>query len=87
MSQYLKYFILIFSLSLINVSCDSSKSKKPKIFESPDGGKTIFHRDFGSAPLSRTTYENVYGYHPQELLIKKILPIDVFYKLFRSEKV
>ena len=31
MSQYLKYFILIFSISLINVSCDSSKSKKPKI--------------------------------------------------------
>ena len=23
-----------------------------------------------------------YGYHPQELLINKILPIDVFYKLF-----
>ena len=66
---------------------DQSAFKKPKIFESPDGGKTIFHRDFGSAPLSRTTYENVYGYHPQELLIKKILPIDVFYKLFRSEKV
>ena len=31
MSQYLKYFILIFTVSLINVSCDSSKSKKPKI--------------------------------------------------------
>tara|TARA_B100000035_G_scaffold103833_1_gene88176 strand:- start:894 stop:1103 length:210 start_codon:yes stop_codon:yes gene_type:complete len=58
-----------------------------KIFESPDGGKTVFERDMGSAPLSRTPYEKVYGYHPQELLIKKILPIDVFYKLFRSEKV
>ena len=66
---------------------DQSAFKKPKIFESPDGGKTIFHRDFGSAPLSRTPYEKLYGYHPQELLIKKILPIDVFYKLFGSEKV
>ena len=31
MAHNLKYFILIFSVSLINVSCDSSKSKKPKI--------------------------------------------------------
>jgi len=32
-----------------------------------------------------TTGERLYGYHPQELLTNKILPIDVFYKLFRSE--
>ncbi len=35
----------------------------------------------------KTAYEKLYGYHPQELLIKKILPIDVFYKLFGSEKM
>ena len=63
---------------------------KPKIFESPDGGKTVYERDFqlpGPQPLSKrklikTTGEKVFGYHPQELLINKILPIDVFYKLF-----
>tara|TARA_B100001057_G_scaffold116794_1_gene115317 strand:- start:1601 stop:1903 length:303 start_codon:yes stop_codon:yes gene_type:complete len=30
----------------------------------------------------KSTYEKLYGYYPQELLTKKILPIDVFYKLF-----
>ena len=28
----------------------------------------------------------VYNYHPQDLLLKKILPPDVFYKLFKSEE-
>ena len=36
---------------------------------------------------NKTTGEKLYGYHPQELLTKKILPPDVFYKLFRSEKI
>ena len=57
---------------------------KSKIFESPDGGKTVYEREFNSPHSSRklTTGEKVYGYHPQELLTAKILPIDIFYKLF-----
>ena len=59
---------------------------KPKIYESPDGGKTVYEREFNSPHSSRkiikTTGEQLYGYHPQELLTKKILPIDIFYKLF-----
>lgn len=47
----------------------------PKIFESPDGGKTVYRRDFGSNIREKVI-------HPQELLTKKILPIDIFYKLF-----
>tara|TARA_Y200000002_G_scaffold380535_1_gene392237 strand:+ start:1264 stop:1581 length:318 start_codon:yes stop_codon:yes gene_type:complete len=31
---------------------------------------------------NKTTGEKLFGYHPQELLTSKILPIDVFYKLF-----
>ena len=31
---------------------------------------------------NKTTGEKLFGYHPQELLTNKILPIDVFYKLF-----
>ena len=27
---------------------------KPKIYESPDNGKTIYERDFGSDPSTRT---------------------------------
>lgn len=54
---------------------------KPKIYESPDGGKTVFERDFFAPHTDRRLY------HPQELLTKKILPPDVFYKLFRSEKI
>jgi phage baseplate assembly protein W len=50
----------------------------PKIFESPDGGKTIYQRDFGSSIREKIL-------HPQELLTKKILPIDVFYKLFGKQ--
>ena len=57
-----------------------------KIFESPDGGKTVFERDMGDDYTKRkqvkTTGEKVFGYHPQELLTNKILPIDIFYKLF-----
>ena len=57
-----------------------------KIFESPDGGKTVFERDMGDdytkRKLVKTTGEKVFGYHPQELLTSKILPIDIFYKLF-----
>ena len=56
-----------------------------KIFESPDGGKTIYERELGQPHDTRkkiTTGEKVFGYHPQELLTSKILPIDVFYKLF-----
>ncbi len=49
-----------------------------KIFESPDGGKTVFERDMGSDQRREIT-------HPQQLLIRKILPIDVFYKLFKKE--
>ena len=59
-----------------------------KIYESPDGGKTVFERDIGQPHKTRrkiTTGEKLYGYHPQELLTAKILPIDVFYKLFRSK--
>ena len=60
-----------------------------KIFESPDGGKTVFERDMGDdytkRKLVKTTGEKLYGYHPQELLTSKILPIDIFYKLFRSK--
>jgi hypothetical protein len=52
-------------------------SSNPKIYESPDGGKTVYERDFGSSQSSRKII-----YHPQELLTKKILPIDIFYKLF-----
>ena len=73
---------------------DQSAFKKPKIFESPDGGKTVYERDFhmpGPQPLSqrkliKTTGEKLYGYHPQELLTNKILPIDVFYKLFGQKQ-
>jgi len=59
-----------------------------KIYESPDGGKTVFERDMGQPHNTRrqlTTGEKLYGYHPQELLTAKILPIDIFYKLFRSK--
>ena len=35
-----------------------------------------------SGNLKKTAGERLYGYHPQELLTKKILPIDIFYKLF-----
>ena len=49
-----------------------------KIFKSPDGGKTVFERDMGSDLRREIT-------HPQQLLIRKILPIDVFYKLFKKE--
>ena len=34
----------------------------------------------------KTVGERLYGYHPQELLTKKILPIDIFYKLFGQTK-
>jgi len=50
----------------------------PKIFESPDGGKTVYRRDFGSNIREKVI-------QPQELLTKKILPIDVFYKLFGKQ--
>jgi hypothetical protein len=50
----------------------------PKIFESPDGGKTVYQRDFGSSIREKVI-------HPRELLTKKILPIDVFYKLFGKQ--
>ena len=50
----------------------------PKIFESPDGGNTVYQRDFGSSIREKVI-------HPQELLTKKILPIDVFYKLFGKQ--
>tara|TARA_Y100000389_G_scaffold181610_1_gene197422 strand:+ start:3008 stop:3181 length:174 start_codon:yes stop_codon:yes gene_type:complete len=50
----------------------------PKIFESPDGGKTVYQRDFGSSIRKKVI-------HPRELLTKKILPIDVFYKLFGKQ--
>ena len=53
---------------------------KPKIYESPDGGKTVYERDFNSPHSERRLIT-----HPQELLTKKILPIDIFYKLFRSK--
>ena len=33
-------------------------------------------------PFQRKQKKTAYGYHPQELLVKKILPVDVFYKLF-----
>tara|TARA_A100001388_G_C28545059_1_gene392093 strand:+ start:353 stop:571 length:219 start_codon:yes stop_codon:yes gene_type:complete len=59
-----------------------------KIFESPDSGKTVFERDIGQPHDTRkklTTGEKIYGYHPQELLTAKILPIDIFYKLFGKE--
>ena len=61
-----------------------------KIFESPDGGKTVFERDIGDDYTKRkqvkTTGEKLYGYYPQELLTNKILPIDVFYKLFGQKQ-
>lgn len=87
-----------------------------KIYESPDGGKTVYERDFGSSPkdrkqissedddktypfredvpadlwgkpiVNKTIGEKVFGYHPQELLTNKILPIDVFYKLFGQKQ-
>jgi hypothetical protein len=50
---------------------------KNKIFESPDGGKTVFEREIGKPHNTRKQIR-----HPQELLTKKLLPIDVFYKLF-----
>ena len=56
-----------------------------KIYESPDGGKTVYERDFGSSIVNRvkiSPVEKIYGSHPQNLLINKILPIDIFYKLF-----
>lgn len=31
---------------------------------------------------TKTVGEKLYGYHPQELLKSKVLPIDIFYKLF-----
>ena len=61
-----------------------------KIYESPDGGKTVYERDFykphSQRKLVKTTGEKVFGYHPQELLTNKILPIDVFYKLFGQKQ-
>lgn len=30
-----------------------SDLKTPKIYESPDGGKTVYSRDFGSDPATR----------------------------------
>ena len=69
---------------------DQSPFKKPKIFESPDGGKTVYERDFykpySQRKLVKTTGEKLYGYHPQELLTNKILPIYVFYKLFGQKQ-
>lgn len=50
---------------------------KPKIFESPDGGKTVYEREFGSNTRKEIK-------HPQELLTKKILPPDIFYKVFSN---
>jgi hypothetical protein len=35
------------------------KMKDAKIYESPDGGKTIYQRDFGQDPRERTLVENV----------------------------
>ena len=35
------------------------KMKGSKIFESPDGGKTIYQRDFGQDPRERTLVEDV----------------------------
>lgn len=71
---------------MIDPKHDQSPFKKSKIFESPDGGKTVFERDIGDdhtkRKLVKTTGEKLYGYHPQELLTAKILPIDIFYKLF-----
>ena len=66
---------------------DQSAFKDKKIYESPDGGKTVYSRNFGSNHRRELTGgEKVFGYHPQELLTNKILPIDVFYKLFGQSK-
>jgi len=54
---------------------------KPKIFESPDGGKTVYEREFGSNTRKEIKKEIK---HPQELLTKKILPPDIFYKVFSN---
>ena len=35
------------------------KMKDSKIYESPDGGKTIYQRDFGQDPRERTLVEDV----------------------------
>ena len=60
---------------------------KPKIYESPDGGKTVFEREFGDQLKTAIDKEmSKSPYHPQQLLTKKILPPDIFYKLFGREK-
>jgi glutaredoxin len=33
---------------------NTEKASTPKIYESPDGGKTIYERDFRAAPSTRT---------------------------------
>jgi len=56
---------------------------KPKIYESPDGGKTVREREFGSHlkwAIDKEMSKN--PLHPQHLLTKGILPPDIFYKLF-----
>ena len=45
-----------------------------KIYESPDGGKTVYERDFGASIVNRVKVspaEKIYGSHPQNLLINK----------------
>jgi hypothetical protein len=37
----------------------TQKMEGAKIFESPDGGKTVYVRDFGQDPRERTLVENV----------------------------
>lgn len=33
---------------------DMFEELKPKIYESPDGGKTVYEREFGADPSTRT---------------------------------
>ena len=72
------------------IECDwcGKREEDRKQISSEDDGKTYPFREdvpadlWGKPIVNKTIGEKIYGYHPQELLINKILPIDVFYKLF-----
>lgn len=39
----------------------------PKIYESPDGGLTVYERDFGADPSTRTPVKQIFKTHPHPL--------------------
>lgn len=43
----------LFDSSLNGISESDFDTKPAKVYESPDGGKTVYARDFGSDPATR----------------------------------